>query len=79
VAQRLAASKVWAIKFQENSDSISAQRLAASKVWAVNSVASAAERGAQRLAASKVWAAHRPSLVQELVVLNALRHLRFGQ
>ncbi len=61
----------------------SAQRLAASKVWAdleAVEVAMEYRYRAQRLAASKVWAELKGYLAGiETTVLNALRHLRFGQ
>ncbi len=60
----------------------SAQRLAASKVWAARILShqGSAFLRAQRLAASKVWAAVRKLIDRRTsAVLNALRHLRFGQ
>ncbi len=61
---------------------VRAQRLAASKVWAASYIVpdACSPVGAQRLAASKVWAANSLCYPLRLqCVLNALRHLRFGQ
>ncbi len=59
-----------------------AQRLTASKVWAAKKdpTAPSEQHGAQRLTASKVWAGYpRCAAASRIAVLNALRHLRFGQ